>query len=498
MQYFYDAQIRRYLAQLIRMLSGFKVQSADGTEKVVPVMYGDLSRQVANVLRDNSENKIPSAPRISVYISDLKLDTSRLADASYINKINIRERAIDPATNTYTNTQGQNYTVERLMPTPYKLAIKADIWTTNTEQKLQILEQILILFNPSFEIQTTDNYIDWTSLTAIYLDDITFSNRSIPVGTDSDIDVATIGLDTPIWLTPPGKLKRLGVIQTIISNIFTETGELSSEFIYGESNSTVYVSPGNYGVLVLANKMWLVPDGGAVVDETNTSVPVKYTMDVNWFKLLDQYGQFRAGGSRIYLTKIDGTEIVGTGAVDITNEAVMLVSWDPDTFPTNTIVQGRGTIDAIVDPQTYKPTNVLNGIRYLILNDIGINNVDVWDNTVKYNVDQLVTYQGKLYKVIQYAVSKQPTDINFFQDVTNSHYGPTAWKNTDQSNFIAKANDIIAWDGNNWSVVFPASTVSDIVYITNLKTNIQYKWDGEYWTKSFDGEYMAGRWRIAL
>jgi hypothetical protein len=435
------------------MLSGFKIRSVDGTEKIVPVMYGDLSRQAANIIRDNSENKVPSAPRISVYISDLKMDTSRLADASYINKINIRERAIDPVTNEYTSQQGTNYTVERLMPTPYKLSIKADIWTTNTEQKLQILEQILILFNPSFEIQTTDNYIDWTSLTAIYLEDITFSNRSIPVGTDSDIDVATIGLDTPIWLTPPGKLTRLGVIQTVISNIFTESGTLSNDFIYGQSASTVYVSPGNFGVLVLANKMWLIPDGGAVVDESNTSVPVKYNIDVNWFKLLDQYGEFRAGGSRIYLTKIDGTEIVGTGAVDITNEAVMLVNWDPDTFPTNTVIDGRGTIDAIVNPLTYNPTNVAIGVRYLILESIGS---------------------------------------------TTNQDGAAGWKNSNGSDFVALADDIIAWDGNNWSVVFPASTVSDVVYITNLKTNIQYKWNGEYWTKSFDGEYMSGKWRIAL
>lgn len=435
------------------MLSGFKIRSVDGTEKIVPVMYGDLSRQAANILRDNSENKIPSAPRISVYISELKMDTSRLADASYINKINIRERAIDPDTNEYTSQQGTNYTVERLMPTPYKLSIKADIWTTNTEQKLQILEQILILFNPSFEIQTTDNYIDWTSLTAIYLEDITFSNRSIPVGTDSDVDVATIGLDTPIWLTPPGKLTRLGVIQTVISNIFTESGTLSNDFIYGQSASTVFVSPGNFGVLVLANKMWLIPDGGAVVDESNTSVPVKYNMDVNWFKLLDQYGEFRAGGSRIYLTKVDGTEIVGTGAVDISNEAVMLVNWDPDTFPTNTIIDGRGTIDAIVNPLTYNPSNAVSGVRYLILESIG-------------------------------------SIIN--QD------GAAGWKQSNGNDFVALENDIITWDGNNWSVIFPAKTVSDVVYVTNLKTNIQYKWDGEYWTKSFDGEYMSGKWRIAL
>ena len=55
------------------------------------------------------------------------------------------------------------------MPTPYTLSMKADIWTSNTDQKLQLLEQILVLFNPALEIQTTDNYIDWTSLSVVYL-----------------------------------------------------------------------------------------------------------------------------------------------------------------------------------------------------------------------------------------------------------------------------------------------------------------------------------------
>ena len=75
----------------------------------------------------------------------------------------------------YLNMQGKNYTVERLMPTPYNLSINADIWSTNTDQKLQILEQILMLFNPSLEIQTTDNFVDWTSLSVVNLENITFS-----------------------------------------------------------------------------------------------------------------------------------------------------------------------------------------------------------------------------------------------------------------------------------------------------------------------------------
>jgi hypothetical protein len=68
MQWFYDGQIRRYLAQTIRVLSNFTVKYGDGTLVRVPVMYGDQDRQVASIIRSNSENKVNSVPRIAVYI----------------------------------------------------------------------------------------------------------------------------------------------------------------------------------------------------------------------------------------------------------------------------------------------------------------------------------------------------------------------------------------------------------------------------------------------
>ena len=86
----------------------------------------------------------------------------------------------------------------------------------------QILEQILVLFNPSLEVQTTDNYVDWTSLTHVMLDSVTWSSRSVPVGVDSEIDVSTLTFTTPIYISPPVKVKRLGVITNIITSIFDE------------------------------------------------------------------------------------------------------------------------------------------------------------------------------------------------------------------------------------------------------------------------------------
>ena len=160
MLHFYDGAIRRYVIQTIRTLSNFTVKYSDGTLVRIPVLYGDPDRQAATIINQNSEYILNSVPRIAVYITQLELDRNRLADATFVGKMHVRERAIytDPITGnkTYTTYQGRNYTVERLMPTPFKLTMNADIWASNTDKKLQILEQILVLFNPSLELQTTD------------------------------------------------------------------------------------------------------------------------------------------------------------------------------------------------------------------------------------------------------------------------------------------------------------------------------------------------------
>jgi hypothetical protein len=460
MQHFYDGQIRRYITQLVRMMSNFSYKDGDNDLKKIPVTYGDLTRQVASIIRDNSENKIPSAPRMALYITGLAIDRERTSDSSYINKLNIRERAYDAAGNEYLNKQGKNYTVERLMPSPYKLTVNVDIWSSNTDQKLQIMEQILMLFNPSLEIQTTDNYIDWTSLSVVYLNDITFSNRSIPVGVDSEIDIATLTFETPIYISPPVKVKRLGVITDIIHSIRDESrgtielgmSPLQLTDIIDESYDVSlnvplgYTNYQDYGLYVEENEV-------QIIDKNKVGT-------VTWTELLEAYpGEYNADISRLYLrSNFDGSTVTGTFAINPFDETKIIVNWDSDTKPSNTIISGptgdKTTIDYIIDPTRYNPsTTKAAGTRYLILGDIG---------------------------------NASNTD------------GPDAWKNTDNSDFVANANDIIEWDGNRWVVVFDSNNITDITYTTNTNTGTQYRWDGTEWLESVDGEYSKGAWRLDL
>jgi hypothetical protein len=244
MRFYYDGQIRRYLTQIVRAFSNFEYKDGDNQLRTVPVMYGDITRQVANIINENSENKIPSSPRMGVYITNIEMDRNRLSDSSFVSKINVREREYNNSTNEYENTQGNSYTVERLHPTPYTLSVNIDIWSTNTEQKLQIMEQILMIFNPDLEFQTTDNYIDWTSLSVLQLENINWSSRSIPVGTESDIDVSTLGFTAPIYISPPAKIKKLGVITDIITSVFDlDTGTIALEGFNPDTGNETAVSP---------------------------------------------------------------------------------------------------------------------------------------------------------------------------------------------------------------------------------------------------------------
>jgi len=486
MQFFYDGQIRRYITQIVRLMSNFAYKDGKGELKTIPVMYGDLTRQVANIIRDNSENKIPSAPRMAVYITSLEMDRSRTADASYVSKLHVRERAFDANNEEYLNVQGANYTVERLMPTPYTLGVNVDIWSTNTDQKLQILEQILMLFNPSLEIQTTDNYVDWTSLSVLDLNGITFSSRGIPTGTESEIDIATLQFTTPIFISAPTKVKKLGVITKIITSIFNEqTGNIdlglsmpemkayaddvtdtaradinttadgtvdTSKVVRTDADAVIGTTISDYDIVVLNSIVQIVDKG--VVGTTN------------WRKVLDAYpGIYQAGISRILLERSDMESTVsGTFALNNLNENQLIVNWDADTIPTNTLINGvslRGTVDYIVDPLTYNPTAVkVSGLRLLILNDIG---------------------------------SAANTD------------GADAWKNSNGSDFVAQSNDIIEWTGTQWNVLFDASANANsndstvaTIYTTNLNTGVQYKWNGESWLLSFEGEYRKGTWNLNL
>jgi len=367
MEFFYDGQVKRYINQFMRLMSNFSYQDGSGKLTQVPVRYGDSSRQAAWALTKNSENIVNSAPFIACYVKGLDYDRSRIQNPYHVDKINIRERAFDEVGNVYLNEQGENYTVERLMPSPFKLTFVADIWTTNTEQKLQILEQILVLFNPAMEIQTSNNFIDWTSLSYVELTGTTWSSRQIPQGVSNDIDISTLTFETPVWITTPAKVKKLGIVTKIIANIFTEPAgtTLSTGLDFGIPVVKHTVTPANLSVYIMNNTVTLIPQGDPIIGDEYTQIPIPAGPTVNWNSVLNVYpGKYRSGLSQLAFTKPDGTQVVGVITLNPSDDTQMLINIDPDSILNTPLtdladIYTRGTINAVIDPTTFNPgTNI--------------------------------------------------------------------------------------------------------------------------------------------
>tara|TARA_B100000424_G_scaffold75685_1_gene56127 strand:- start:1503 stop:2948 length:1446 start_codon:yes stop_codon:yes gene_type:complete len=463
MLHFYEGQVRKFLTQFIRILSNFSVETGKGKDgsvnlRAVPVVYGDPTRQVANIIRNNSENAMNYAPKIACYVRELNFDRERMQNPYHIEKQHLRERDVD-ADGNYTNQLGAGFTVEKVMPSPFRLEVTADIFSSNTDQKLQILEQILYLFNPDFEIQKTDNYIDWTSLSYVELGNITFSSRTIPVGADSEIDVASLQFSMPIWLSPPVKVKKLGVVQKIIMSIFDDDGGITKGLIDGELLSRSFITPNNYGLLVSGNQLRLLGSTGTNVksggDGFHTGARDPGLADpfeafgppLNWKLLLDQYGKVTNGTSQIRLDQPNGNQIIGTIATTTLDDTILLYTIDEDTIPSNTLT----AVKKIINPATFNPGTPANGDRYLVINDVG-------DSTAS------------------------------FQSAT--------W-----GTLVARVGDIIEYNSSTgkWNIAFDASDPDSTQhYVTNLNTGIQYKFNGTEWVKSYEGVYKQGTWSIVL
>jgi hypothetical protein len=458
-QFFYDAQVRRFLLQFTRIFSNFQVEygrdeAGAPTYIRVPVRYGDSTRQVSTVMQNNSASALPSTPIITFYISGMDYDRPRMQEPYFVDKVQVRQRTYDDTTDTYETTQGNAFTIERLMPVPYKMTITCDIWTSNTNQKFQIFEQVATLFNPALEVQSTDSYIDWTSLSVVELESTTWSSRTIPQGTENPIDIMTMRFTLPIWISSPAKVKKLGVVERIVASMYDTGGDImdalnNSDLLLGTRQ---LFTPFGYQALLIGNKLQALKPSTSVLPPNSSTTPnTSPPSNVYWQAVLGQYGAIRPGISqiRLYNEWDDNLSVVGTISFDPTDDRFLLFDVDTDTIPQNTL----DPVNAVIDPLMSGPGAGLPtasaGQRYLILNDIG--------------------------------------------DPDNISPAP-AW-----GNLVAYANDIIQFENGSWQVAFEAGVhYNNIQFVTNLTTSLQYRWTGAEWVKSYEGLYPGGEWSLVL
>jgi len=442
-QFFYDGQQTRFLEQVIRAFSGFSYQTGmrDGQPPqtvLVPCHMAQTNSMVASIQKNMSENTLNTCPMITVYQTGLRGRKVDLQNPNFVDSLQVFERDINNG--KYTADRGNAYSVQRLMPLPFEMEVQVDIWTSNLEQKYQLLEQMLVQIYPQFEIQNSDNALDWSAVTVCFVeDDLVFSSRTIPIGTSDEIDILTIKLRIPFWLTPPATIRKLTRIEEIVANVGEKAGTDSyGQVSVGAIYNQVIVTPGNHAIAVDGHTITLLASKGHDT-MPDGSLP-------SWRTLFNHYGTFREGISelRLMLTDdIEGPFVSGTmqwGSSDNT----ILWTIDADTLPANTLP----AIDAVVDPMRTGPGTGLpaasDHTRYLLVSDVGP--CLAWGKITAYTND-IIMYNGSLHQ---------------------------------------------------WQVAFDSRAIHEINYVLNTHTTRQLRWTGREWLMSIDSMYGPGYWRLNL
>lgn len=215
--YYYDNQLRKHAIQFMSIFSGMKVSTGKNDFKSksnlihVPIVYGSRDRVVSHIIQEQTQNKMLRLPIMSAQYVGIDLARDRLAGQNQERKeVRLKRGGTIP-------DDLQQHTM--LKPVPYEISMELSINTSNTDHHFQILEQILLLFNPSLQIQVSDVFGNQQSHIEVFLLTINL-DENYPAATDTRIVSSSLGFQFISYIASPVNLKTeiIKSIQIRINN----------------------------------------------------------------------------------------------------------------------------------------------------------------------------------------------------------------------------------------------------------------------------------------
>jgi len=234
--YHYSSQLRKYIVQFAAIFAGIQVEVGRRGEVEshlvgVPIKNASADRVVSHIKADNTQNKLIRLPMLA-----FQLVTVSLAPELRKGIGSVRRNTFMPTGGLFPD---DIRVVEQRQPVPYRAAFELVAYSSNQDQNYQIVEQILTLFDPILQIQTSDDVFDWTRITTVELTDIAI-NETVPAGTERRIIKTSMGFSLPIYLAAPANVTqnyirdiniRIGAVNSDVTNNFDIISDLDSQGI---------------------------------------------------------------------------------------------------------------------------------------------------------------------------------------------------------------------------------------------------------------------------
>ncbi len=223
--YWYDEQISNYIVQFMAVFSGVQVAIGENDDVKqsnlieIPIRYGSADRVVNAILADNTTNVPVKVPTFSAYLKDIQMAPELRKGVNTVERRTVFEQG-----GSFPN---DIKVIERLMPIPYMGVFDLNIMVSNTNQHLQVLEQILTLFDPALQIQVSDSDLDWKRLSMIELTNVSL-DENFPSAQDARIIQSVLTFNVPFYLSPPAVINKnyVAKIKMRLNNI-SDAGNVS-------------------------------------------------------------------------------------------------------------------------------------------------------------------------------------------------------------------------------------------------------------------------------
>ncbi len=197
--YFYNKQIKNYILQFMSIFSSMKIKTGKGSMGseefiTVPIRYSGANRMIENILAGFTTNKPIRLPLFSARMTHIELSVIEQKGVGSVDR-----RTFLP---TGVSFPDGIKTVYRRVPTPYTLSFELNLYTSNEDQKFQIIEQITSIFDPIIQLQFSDDPFSWMKISMLKLESITFDD-TYPVDIGNKVLLCTFGFTTTIWMSVP-------------------------------------------------------------------------------------------------------------------------------------------------------------------------------------------------------------------------------------------------------------------------------------------------------
>ena len=226
--YYYNHQFRNYIVQFMAIFAGMQVEVGKTGDKEprlikVPITYGSKDRVVADIIAENTQNKPLQIPIMSTYLANIELAPELRKGLG-----TSRRQTVMPIGGEFPT---DFEVVSQRQPVPYRAYVELSMFVSNTQQHHQILEQILMIFDPIVQIQATEDLHDWTKITTVELTGVRLEENH-PSGADRRIIQSTLDFTFPVYVSVPADVHK-----QFIEDIYIRVGAVNE--ILGSSEDII-------------------------------------------------------------------------------------------------------------------------------------------------------------------------------------------------------------------------------------------------------------------